>query len=291
MFGELIGLWAAATWRAMGSPENVRLVELGPGRGTMMLDALAGRAESCRISARPSWCISSRSARRWSSGSGRRSAAPTCRSIWHRALDEVPDGAADHPRQRVLRRAAGPSGGDVRRRLARARGQDRRRRQACSSAIARDPIPLFDQIAAARRCATRRSARSSNGAPTRSRSRSAGASCARDGAALIIDYGHAESAIGDTLAGGRRPCVRRSAAGAGPGRSHRACGFPGAGAGGRKHGRARARADRARRVPAPARHRAARGGAQGGGAARARRRDRRRARAADQRWNAPAWAD
>ena len=40
MFGELIGLWCAATWKIMGSPENVRLVELGPGRGTMMLDAL-----------------------------------------------------------------------------------------------------------------------------------------------------------------------------------------------------------------------------------------------------------
>src|ERR1041384_4878050 len=40
MFGELIGLWAAASWKLMGSPENVRLVELGPGRGTMMLDAL-----------------------------------------------------------------------------------------------------------------------------------------------------------------------------------------------------------------------------------------------------------
>jgi len=40
MFGELIGLWAAAVWQKMGSPENVRLIELGPGRGTMMLDAL-----------------------------------------------------------------------------------------------------------------------------------------------------------------------------------------------------------------------------------------------------------
>src|ERR1044071_4938588 len=40
VFGELIGLWAAATWDLMGKPENVRLVELGPGRGTMMLDAL-----------------------------------------------------------------------------------------------------------------------------------------------------------------------------------------------------------------------------------------------------------
>ena len=40
VFGELIGLWAATVWRAMGEPENVRLVELGPGRGTMMLDML-----------------------------------------------------------------------------------------------------------------------------------------------------------------------------------------------------------------------------------------------------------
>lgn len=40
MFGELLGLWSAAVWKIMGSPDNVRLVELGPGRGTMMRDAL-----------------------------------------------------------------------------------------------------------------------------------------------------------------------------------------------------------------------------------------------------------
>ncbi len=40
MFGELLGLWAAAVWRQMGSPASVRLVELGPGRGTMMHDML-----------------------------------------------------------------------------------------------------------------------------------------------------------------------------------------------------------------------------------------------------------
>lgn len=40
IFGELIGLWAAAAWRQMGSPDNVLLVELGPGRGTMMMDML-----------------------------------------------------------------------------------------------------------------------------------------------------------------------------------------------------------------------------------------------------------
>src|SRR5579862_668592 len=40
MFGELVGLWLASVWQQMGAPENVRLIELGPGRGTMMVDAL-----------------------------------------------------------------------------------------------------------------------------------------------------------------------------------------------------------------------------------------------------------
>ena len=40
MFGELIGLWAAVTWQQMGSPRKINLVELGPGRGTLMADAL-----------------------------------------------------------------------------------------------------------------------------------------------------------------------------------------------------------------------------------------------------------
>lgn len=38
VFGELIGAWAAASWQAMGRPSSVRLVELGPGRGTLMAD-------------------------------------------------------------------------------------------------------------------------------------------------------------------------------------------------------------------------------------------------------------
>ena len=45
MFGELLGLWSAQIWAAMGSPPRVRLVELGPGDGTMMTDILrAARA-------------------------------------------------------------------------------------------------------------------------------------------------------------------------------------------------------------------------------------------------------
>jgi len=40
MFGELIGLWAADTWERIGRPQPIHLVELGPGRGTLMADAL-----------------------------------------------------------------------------------------------------------------------------------------------------------------------------------------------------------------------------------------------------------
>jgi SAM-dependent MidA family methyltransferase len=40
MFGELLGLWAASVWRTIGSPPSLHLIELGPGRGTMMADAL-----------------------------------------------------------------------------------------------------------------------------------------------------------------------------------------------------------------------------------------------------------
>lgn len=40
MFGELLGLWAGVAWMGAGAPERVNLVELGPGRGTLMADML-----------------------------------------------------------------------------------------------------------------------------------------------------------------------------------------------------------------------------------------------------------
>jgi NADH dehydrogenase [ubiquinone] 1 alpha subcomplex assembly factor 7 len=40
MFGELLGAWCAQVWADQGRPKNTRLVELGPGRGTLMADAL-----------------------------------------------------------------------------------------------------------------------------------------------------------------------------------------------------------------------------------------------------------
>jgi len=40
MFGELLGLWAIETWQRLGAPERIRLVEVGPGDGTLMSDIL-----------------------------------------------------------------------------------------------------------------------------------------------------------------------------------------------------------------------------------------------------------
>jgi NADH dehydrogenase [ubiquinone] 1 alpha subcomplex assembly factor 7 len=40
MFGELLGLWIVQCWHDQGKPSPARLVELGPGRGTLMADAL-----------------------------------------------------------------------------------------------------------------------------------------------------------------------------------------------------------------------------------------------------------
>jgi len=40
MFGEMAGLWLVQAWADQGCPKNPRLVELGPGRGTLMADIL-----------------------------------------------------------------------------------------------------------------------------------------------------------------------------------------------------------------------------------------------------------
>ncbi len=55
VFGELIGIWCAQVWQSLGKPPRFSLVELGPGRGTLMQDALrasrkiAGFADTVQI--------------------------------------------------------------------------------------------------------------------------------------------------------------------------------------------------------------------------------------------------
>ncbi len=58
MFGELVGLWMADMWHRMGQPADVIIAEAGPGRGTLMADALrAIRRAAPALAARPVWLI------------------------------------------------------------------------------------------------------------------------------------------------------------------------------------------------------------------------------------------
>jgi NADH dehydrogenase [ubiquinone] 1 alpha subcomplex assembly factor 7 len=91
MFGELIGLWMAAVWRQMGKPENVRIIELGPGRGTMMHDALraAKVVDGFRSAAVVHLVEVSPALQRVQE---RRLEDLDVAVLWHAALDQVPGG-------------------------------------------------------------------------------------------------------------------------------------------------------------------------------------------------------
>jgi NADH dehydrogenase [ubiquinone] 1 alpha subcomplex assembly factor 7 len=92
MFGELLGLWAASVWKAMGSPSLLRLVELGPGRGTMMADALrALRVLPPLYQMLNIHLIEINPVLR----DKQKATLSTARNIsWHDNIDEVPDGPA-----------------------------------------------------------------------------------------------------------------------------------------------------------------------------------------------------
>ncbi len=87
VFGELLGLWAAETWRAMGSPDPVRLVEAGPGRGTLMADALRAAAAVA-----PAFRAAVDLHLIETSPTLRAKQAERLPATWHDALDTVPPG-------------------------------------------------------------------------------------------------------------------------------------------------------------------------------------------------------
>jgi NADH dehydrogenase [ubiquinone] 1 alpha subcomplex assembly factor 7 len=197
MFGELIGLWAAAAWNEMGRPGRVRLVELGPGRGTLMADALRAVkvAQDFRAALAVDLVEISPAMRRRQQQTLGDCGVPLS---WHATPAEVPeDGplivianeffdalpvhhavrAADGWHERMI--GIGDGGKLV-------------------LALSPDPIPNFSAMLPPRVGAA------PVGAMFEWRSDAlvteiAGWLVRRGGTALIIDYGHAESACGETL--------------------------------------------------------------------------------------------
>jgi SAM-dependent MidA family methyltransferase len=88
VFGEILGLWAAVAWDLLGRPAPVVFAEAGPGRGTLMADALraVGRAAPAFRQALSLHLIET---------------SPRLRAIqasilpdatWHETLEELPSG-------------------------------------------------------------------------------------------------------------------------------------------------------------------------------------------------------
>jgi NADH dehydrogenase [ubiquinone] 1 alpha subcomplex assembly factor 7 len=197
MFGELIGLWAATVWQSMGSPDPVLLIELGPGRGTMMADALraARTAPEFRKAVRVHMIETSPDlqSRQRQTLSG---VIDDVTLRWHSTFDETPAGPSiilaneffdALPVHQAERRGSGWHERTV---TLNAGGQ-------FALTVADEPLPGFGQdlppaIRRARegdifewrpdRFATEISRRVADG-----------------GAALIVDYGHIRSALGDTF--------------------------------------------------------------------------------------------
>jgi len=89
MFGELVGAWLADRWQAMGAPPAVRLVELGPGRGVLLADALrATRSVPGFHAALDLHLVETNAVLRAEQQSRLAAFSPA----WHERLEEVPDG-------------------------------------------------------------------------------------------------------------------------------------------------------------------------------------------------------
>ncbi|KAL3144498.1 hypothetical protein ABBQ32_004236 [Trebouxia sp. C0010 RCD-2024] len=111
LFGEMIGIWCLTVWQQLGSPSKMRLVELGPGRGTLMADLLRGAApfkpfmsgldihlvEVSKFLRLQQWeKLQCQGAQKITAGSTEiqqwGTSMPSAVQVhWHRSLDEVPD--------------------------------------------------------------------------------------------------------------------------------------------------------------------------------------------------------
>jgi SAM-dependent MidA family methyltransferase len=200
MFGELIGLWSASVWTAMGEPASINLVELGPGRGTMMADIM--RAAKILPAFRQAINIHLVEMSRTLRERQKERLSDVDRPIfWHSMLQDVPRAPSIYlaneffdalPVNQTVRQADGWYERTI----------DINEYGDFKFAVGRNPVPRFEQTVP----------KSLRDAPIGSifewRSPVAALELGRrlqvGGAALIIDYGHLRSAIGDTLQAVRR---------------------------------------------------------------------------------------
>jgi NADH dehydrogenase [ubiquinone] 1 alpha subcomplex assembly factor 7 len=195
MFGELIGLWLAAVWREIGSPKPVRIVELGPGRGTLMSDALRamkvvpGLREAITVHLIEISPVLQAKQEQALESAG----VPV---VWHASMDEVAEGpvlvmANEFFDALPVHQAVKCESGWHERRVG--VGRDGKLQFVLA------PEPLADVESAL----PPRLRGAANGAIFEWRdpqmARALGQRVAQGGAALVIDYGHVQSALGDTL--------------------------------------------------------------------------------------------
>jgi len=203
MFGELIGLWCAVVWESLGSPAPVNLVELGPGRGTLMADALrAARRTPAFLAAVAVHLVETSPLLRARQRDALPAAGVAGTPAWHEDFDGVPEGPLllianeffDALPVRQFQRS--PEG--WRERLVDVGPDGDGFRFALSPPLAGIPLAA-DTVPPG-----------VDGAPEGSvievcpagigLARAIGERVARrGGAALIVDYGHTESAFGETL--------------------------------------------------------------------------------------------
>ncbi len=191
VFGELIGLWCADLWLRAGSPAKLRLVELGPGRGTLMADLwrAVARVPGFHAATSVHFVETSPTLRR-------AQAAQVPQAVWHDRIDDIPDDAplllvANEffdalPIRQFVRTEAGwrermVAFGDGR--FFAAAGPVPVDALMPPSLIAAPPGTVVELAPAAGAVAAEIGARLA----------------AQGGAALIVDYGYAGPATGDTL--------------------------------------------------------------------------------------------
>jgi len=195
MFGELIGVWMAAVWRQMGAPENVRVAELGPGRGTLMSDALraAQVAEGFRAAIVLHLVEISPALQELQK---RRFEALDVPTLWHGAFADIPAGpiiviANEFVDALPVHQAVKQTDGWHERVVE--IGADLN----LSFGLAHETLPHFETGL------PRALRQSSEGSIFEWRSDRFALELGRrvraDGAALILDYGHTRCSLGDTL--------------------------------------------------------------------------------------------